>query len=405
MTLSASATHTVPRSSATYGHDNYAAFCAISNCTSANVPNNWYGWPRNGKQIYVPSGIYLTSHPIYIRNGDMWWGDGETASNIRLMNAGDGMFVVCADGNASAGTDTCTGDQFNGGASQTFTAKGLFLTNSTMNDDIVHGPVGVYVPSDAAAYKIVDNWFDTASGGIFVDRGDGGTIDNNLCDFAVKLFCFAMDGGTTSDGVGEYQSNNFATQIVNLQSYGQATAVWLHGVTDVEVRGLQSLFGTSRDLAIGPIIGRGSQAAESSRRVNIHDSAFQRAWSQSPSNPGTTMIDIQEDCVSCSIVNNSFANSYKYDITILASVPLLNLDGLLISQNHFKDSQQLQVAGLGYPSIYLANVGNRSTNSTMRAQTRPLPFTPGATMTSGARALSSKSVPLCQSPCSPRCQP
>ena len=250
--LSINALTTVAKSSATFGHDNYASFCSISNCTSATVPNNWISWPRNGKQIHVPAGMYLTSHPLYVRNGDMWWGDGETASDIRLMNAANDLFVVCADGNASGGMDTCTGDQFNAGASQTFTVKGLFLTNSTMNDDIVHGPVGVYVPPDAAAYKIVDNWFDTSSGGIFVNRGNGGTIDNNLCDFAVKLFCFAMDGGTTSDGGGsggEYVSNNFATQIINLQSYGQATSVWLHGVTDVEVRGLQSLFGTSRDLA------------------------------------------------------------------------------------------------------------------------------------------------------------
>ena len=33
-------------------------------------------------------------------------------------------------------------------------------------------------------------------------------------------------------------------------------------------------------------------------------------------NRGSTMVDIREDCVSCSIVNNSFANSYKYDIGI-----------------------------------------------------------------------------------------
>jgi len=357
--FSVNALNTVARSSATFGHDNYATFCAISNCTSATVPNNWYAWPRNGKQIHVPAGMYLTSHPLYVRNGDMWWGDGETASDIRLMNAANDIFVVCADGNASGGQDTCAGDQFNAGASQTFTVKGLFLTNSTMNDDIVHGPVGVYVPPDAAAYKIIDNWFDTSSGGIFVNRGNGGTIDNNLCDFAVKLFCFAMDGGTTSDGGGEYESNNFATQIINLQSYGQATSVWLHGVTDVEVRGLQSLFGTSRDLAIGTIIGRGSQAVESSRRVNIHDSAFQRSWTQSPGNPATTIIDINEDCVGCIIAHNTFGNSYKYDISLAQQIPLINVDGLLIEGNQFKDSQQYNAgSNPGYPSIYLANVGN-----------------------------------------------
>ena len=150
------------RSSATYGHDNYAALCAVSNCTSATVPNNWYAWPRNGKQIHVPAGMYLTSHPLYVRNGDMWWGDGETASNLRLMSATNDLFVMCVDGNASAGTDTCTGDQFSAGASQTFTVKGFFLSNGTMNADMTHGPTGIYVPPEASAYKLVDNWFDTS---------------------------------------------------------------------------------------------------------------------------------------------------------------------------------------------------------------------------------------------------
>ena len=130
---------------------------------------------------------------------------------------------MCADGNASAGQDTCTGDQFNAGASQTFTVKGFFLTNSTMNSDSVHGPTGVYVPPEAAAYKLLDNWFDTSAGGIFVSKGNGGTIENNLCDFSTQLFCFAMDGGTSSDGggnAGEYTTQTFVLpRLSRVQEY------------------------------------------------------------------------------------------------------------------------------------------------------------------------------------------
>ena len=170
-----------------------------------------------------------------------------------------------------------------------------------------------------------------------------------------------MDGGVSGDGggaSGEYGANNFATQILNLNSWGQATAVGLHGVGNVEISGLQSLFGTSEDLLIGQLIGRGAQSAESSRRISVHDSFFQRSWTQSPGNPNSTMLDIREDCVSCSIVSNTFANSYKYDITVFQNSPLLNVDGLLIANNQFKDSQQQTQAGSGYASIYLGNVGN-----------------------------------------------
>ena len=57
-------------------------------------------------------------------------------------------------------------------------------------------------------------------------------------------------------------------------------------------------------------------------------------------NRGSTMVDIREDCVSCSIVNNSFANSYKYDIGIFQTAPLINVHGLLIAGNQFNPARR-----------------------------------------------------------------
>jgi len=359
--LSANASNTVTKSTASFGHDNYAAFCSISNCTSASVPNNWYGWPQTGRQIYLPAGMYLTSHPIYVRNGDMWWGDGQTASQVRLMSAANSVMAVCMNGNASAGTDTCTLDSFADGASQTTTVRGLFLANGSMNTDYIKGPVGIYVAPGTSNYNIYDSWFDMSSVAIFAKNANGGMIVDNLCDTSTGLSCIVLDG-TYASSENEYTSNQFSTTISGLQTWAGFNSITLHGVIGVTVEGLQSMFIVAEDINIGasqsPLA---NPATESSRRVVVTDSFFQR--SENPSylgDPNDSFIVFREDCVSCTISNNTFANSSKYDIGLFQTSPLLNVDGLLITENQFKDSEQLQVNGPGYPSIFLGNIGNRS---------------------------------------------
>ncbi|HVP50416.1 MAG TPA: hypothetical protein VMT56_04255, partial [Candidatus Bathyarchaeia archaeon] len=354
--LSSNAINSVPRSSAMFGHDNYAAFCAASNCTSTTVPNNWYGWPRTGKQIHVPAGMYLTSHPIYVRNGDMWWGDGETASQVRLMSAVNSVMAICMNGNASAGTDTCTLDAFANGASQTTTVRGLFLANGSMNTDYVNGPVGIYVAPGTSNFKIYNSWFDMSSVAIFAKNTNGGMIVDNLCDTATGLSCVVLDGTYTGSG-NEYTTNQFSTVISGLQTWGGFNSITLHGVIGVTIERLQSMFIVAEDISFGtsqsPLSNQGS---ESSRRVVIADSFFQRSANPSYSgDPNDSFIIFREDCISCTISGNTFANSYLYDVQTQSAV---NLNGLLIANNQFKDSQMKTQTGVGAPSVFLGNTGN-----------------------------------------------
>jgi hypothetical protein len=322
--------HTQAGDATFYGTDNYTAFCNVMNCTSATVPNLFQGGVRAGREVYIPGGSYFMSHPLYVRNGYMLRGAGQTASQLTIFPPVNSE-VICLSGNASAGADTCTTDLFASGATQTSEISGVLLRDSTEDASTI----GILVPggAGAGANYISRTWTLTTGGGVSLYQS-GSIIDGLTCDFATGADCVYINGG----GPGGVQAT---TTVTNVHSYGQGqSCIHLDGVTQVTVTNVQCYYPKAFGFYIHSASGYTSNLVTlSNNQVLVATGA--------PTN--VVPYDIDSPCIACKLIGNSATGATVESLLINNS----GITNLQFIGNTFQND------GLsGYSSVYINAAGS-----------------------------------------------
>ncbi len=325
VTLAANATHTAPSGSpAYYGTDNYAAFCAATQCTTANVSGIFASATLTGRQLYIPGGAYYTSHPFYARNGYITFGGGQAATQIFLLDPVDSgdrpgtppnVPVVCF-GNATAGLDTCTADAF-----PSTGANGAY-------DLLVEAPEAAnsagFLALNTSGVYIHNVWTETPIG-IGIYRSSFVRSQNHVCDVGT-FQCFAIIGDGNPDGT----TSTFNNTITDMQVVGASYSCgWIDGGTDLIISRMQC-----RDAHYRGIYFLSTEGY-TARRVTLENSHFTGDTTNTIQQTTYSHVLFSSPCSDCKFIGNTFSNAPSSDIVWGSS----GSGSLLIQGNIFTGGQ------------------------------------------------------------------
>ncbi len=290
LTLHDAAGTTVASGTFYYGTDNTANWCAAVACTVVNPPNQT-ATPEPGRTLRLPRGTYFVTGTVYTRNGDNLVGDGGTATEIFQFDATGAKDLLALGAHSVNGTPTMD----SGGLLNIVRGIGFFQpeaqTSACVNTMYYSG------------VDIVDNWFICNNG--VMATGNGIRIVRNTCD---------NNGGQCIIVKGNGTSINNPTHSVLIQDtdcYAQRYAcVQIDGAADVQVNHNWFNYAKQYSLFLA------SATNQSSYRVSITNNQFLTSTGSDYYTPTQTHIYFATACANCSIADNRFMLSRKYDIDL-----------------------------------------------------------------------------------------
>ena len=335
--ITAPATTTIAKTKVWYGTDNYSAFCTAMDCANASAVNKYNNGVKTGREVYLAGGSYYISHPLYVRNNYSLRGAGNAATQIVLLNpnnsapepgTGAAIPVICANGNASAGVDTCTDD------SQALGATGSTSISDVLVDSPENTTYGIYTTSNSGIL-LNHIWTETAIG-IAAYHSNAIVIDGMVCDVGTAQ-CIVLIGDGRTD---EYASGSFGATISNSQLFDPLySCIWVDGMSDVLVDSTQCRTAHHYGLYVH------SPEGYTTRRLTISNSHFTGASALQQKT--YTHLWFHAPCVDCIVIGNTFSYAQSEDI-LLDSTGIVNL---LVKGNIFANGGQASAKS----SVYTNN--------------------------------------------------
>ena len=347
VTISTSATHTVSGQQAWYGTDNYAAMCAVTNCSNAALPNRYINGASTGQRLVLPYGSYYTSHPFYIRNGQYLQGASEIAAAVLLFDSAANAPTICANGNASGGTDSCVGD-----------ATGTLDVG--VSDVYVGTPItgtqpGVEITN--ASGWFADRIWTQSAVGILVNASNLGSIRDMTCDAGTGQCIELLGAGQTAGA--DYQSTTHSIVIDGLKAYAPTySCVWVDGADGVEISNMQCDYAKQYGVYLY------SPEGMSSHRLHIQNSHLTSSLVSGYYTQSQNCFAITGNATDVLFEGNTCAHWQSDDIAINDPYAARNI---VIKGNVFKDSGA--AGGAGGNSATSIVAGSHVTGLTIEGNT------------------------------------
>ena len=346
VTIDTAASHTVSGQQAWYGTDNYAAMCAITNCSSATVTNLYAKAANSGQRLLLPYGAYYTTHPFYVRTGQYLQGAGGTASLIFLFDSAGNAPAVCVNGNASAGAGTCTTE----GATLEVGVSDLFVGTPTSGTQ-----PGVEVAG--ASGWFVDRIWTQSAIGVLVNASNIGSIRDMTCDAGTGQCIELLGAGQT--GGSDYQSATHSVTISGLKAFApRYSCIWVDGADGVEISDAQCDYAKQYGLYIY------SPEGYTSSRLHVQNSHFTSSLTSGYYTQNQNCFYIGGAAADVLLEGSTCAHWQSNDVLISDSAVANNV---VIKGNMFKDSGA--GAGAGGYSAASINVGSHTTGLTLEGNT------------------------------------
>ena len=316
VTLTAAAVNT-PGSAVnvTYGTDNGTAFCNATQCNSATYTGIYGDGILSGRELMIPGGTYLTTKPLYVRNG-MKVNGAISGTQIILVGGAykltapaSGIFAtahvspaICAGHND--GTGGCVSDATsNGTTGQTSIHKILASVPYVRTPAILITGQG----GEAGAFSITDPWTESYYG-IVAYHTNYTTIDKFTCDTGTTI-CATFVGDGTDTGSSQWYGNKITNSNLGLGQVG----VWVDGTKDLLISNNNFNYCFSHQESFSTAcVWMYSPESYTSYRVSLLGNNF---LSNAPTSGAVQYFtEFAGPCVDCSIENNTFAYSGNADV-------------------------------------------------------------------------------------------
>ena len=346
VTINTTAAHTVSGQQAWYGTDNYAAMCAVTNCSSASVTNGYAKGAASGQRLLLPYGAYYTTHPFYVRTGQYLQGAGGTASLIFLFDAAANAPAVCVNGNGSAGAGTCTSE----GATLEVGVSDMFVATPTSGTQ-----PGVEVAG--ASGWFVDRIWSQSAIGVLVSASNIGSIRDMTCDAGTGQCIELLGAGQT--GGSDYQSATHSVTISGLKAFApRYSCIWVDGADGVEISDAQCDYAKQYGVYVY------SPEGYTSSRLHVQNSHFTSSLTAGYYTQNQNCFYIGSGATDVLFEGNTCAHWQSNDVLISDSATASNV---VIKGSVFKDSGA--GAGAGGYSASSINVGSHTTGLTLEGNT------------------------------------
>lgn len=389
--LTNAAVNSITAYSALYGTDNCAAFGSATQSSTAVYTGIYGNGLLAGRELYIPGGTYLTTCPLYVRNNMTAIGAGQAGTQIILLSAVNNLNsytaatvnfntpeinpVICANGNATAGANTCTDDSQSLGATGSTAVYDLLVDSfASKTVGILATSVGCRTGQNASGIFLVDDWLESYFG-IVAFRANIGTARGIVAD-AGSPYPITLIG----DGLADRSSQTYGWLISESHFFATAAwGVWIDGMQDINID--NNSFEANQQAGVVLYSPQGY----TTRRLNIVNNLFIAPKSSA----AAYHIGLGANCIDCSIVNNKFSNSPTYDIYANNPSPakpptptsLTVLTNLTLSGNTFTSGALQAKPASPYASIY-TDVGTTG-NMVVRGNVWN---SPGVYAISGARS-------------------
>lgn len=326
-----------------YGTDNGVSFCAATQCNNPIYTGIYGNGTLTGRELIVPGSGYLTTLPLYVRNG-MHLRGTPTGTQVTLVG---GAYKLTAP--AAGIFDTphvspaiCAGhNDGTGGCAPDLTSNGT--TGETTISNVLASAPYVRTPGflltgqggQAGAFSSSHTWAE-AYYGIVLFHTNYTSIDHFTCDTGTTI-CLSVIGDGTDTSTSQWYGNQVTDSQIGLGQIG----FWIDGTKDLLISNINFnfIFNHSESFPVDAIYFN-SPEGYSSYRVSINHSNFLSNCQDHSllSSCTQTYIEYNGPCIDCSVLTSTFEYSSQKDILLNSAAT--GTTNLLIGHNHFVKGQQ-----------------------------------------------------------------